>query len=181
MKLMFVSDIHGSAYYCKAALDKYNEEKCDQLILLGDLLYHGPRNDLPKEYNPKLVAKLLNENKDHLITVRGNCDAEVDQMMLEFPALADYAMLLVDGHRFYLTHGHHYNKDAMPPLAKNDVLCYGHFHVPLAFKQGDNYIFNPSSISLPKQGTNSYGIYENHMFTIKTLDGDIVATLKLED
>lgn len=180
MKLMFVSDIHGSGYYCKEALRIYEEEKCDQLILLGDLLYHGPRNNLPKEYDPKLVAQLLNENKDHLITVRGNCDAEVDQMMLEFPALADYAMLLVDGHRFYITHGHHYNKDALPPLSKNDILCYGHFHVPLAYKQDDIYIFNPSSISLPKAGTNSYGIYENHTLTIKNLDGTVVQQITLD-
>ncbi len=180
MKLFFASDIHGSAYYARKMIEMYEKEQCDQIILLGDLLYHGPRNPLPKEYDPKAVSALLNQYKEKIITVRGNCDSEVDQMMIDFPILATYAQLLVDGHRFYITHGHVYNKDAMPPLSKNDVLVYGHFHVPIACRQDDIYIFNPSSVSLPKEGTNSYGIYENHKLTIKDFDQNIIKELDLE-
>lgn len=179
MKLMFISDVHGSAYYMEKSLNKFEKEKCDYLISLGDLLYHGPRNDLPIDYAPKKVAAMLNKYKDKIISVRGNCDSEVDQMMLEFPMLSDYTHLFIDGHRFFLTHGHHYHKDALPPLSKNDVLVYGHYHVPLAQKEGDIFILNPSSVSLPKAGTNSFGIYEDHIFTIKTFEDEIVASIDL--
>ncbi len=179
MKLMFISDIHGSAYYMEQCIKQFEKENCDNLVLLGDLLYHGPRNDLPKEYAPKKVAEILNRYKDKIISVRGNCDSEVDQMMLEFPILSDYTHLFIDGHRFFLTHGHHYHEDALPPLSKNDVLVYGHYHVPIAKKVNDLYILNPSSISLPKAGVNSFGIYEDHIFTIKTFDDEVVTSIDL--
>lgn len=181
MKLMFISDIHGSAYYMNKSLKQFEKENCDYLICLGDLLYHGPRNDLPKDYAPKEVAAMLNKIKDKMITVRGNCDSEVDQMMLEFPILSEYTHLLIDGHRFFLTHGHHYHADALPPLSKNDVLVYGHYHVPIAMKKEGIFILNPSSVSLPKAGTQSFGIYENHIFTIKTFDEEIVKSIDLRD
>lgn len=180
MKLLFISDIHGSVYYLNKCIKKFKEEQCDYIISLGDLLYHGPRNNLPKDYDPKQVARILNEYKDKIMSVRGNCDSEVDQMLLEFPILSDYHMLLIDKHRFFITHGHLYDKDKLPPLSKNDILVYGHYHVPLAFKQGDIYIFNPSSASLPKQGVNSYGIYENHQLMIKDFEGNIIMSMELE-
>ena len=180
MKLLFVSDIHGSYYYAKKAIEAFKQEQCDHIICLGDILYHGPRNPLPKDYSPKEVAALLNQYRDKIMSVRGNCDSEVDQMMLEFPMLSDYTHLFIDGHRFFVTHGHHYHEDQLPPLQENDILVYGHYHVPLCKKVNGIYILNPSSISLPKAGTNSYGVYENHVFTIKDLDGNIVDSIHLE-
>ena len=118
MKYLFASDIHGSAYYCRKLLDAFREEQAERLVLLGDLLYHGPRNDLPREYAPKEVIALLNEHKNKIYAVRGNCEAEVDQMVLEFPVMADYCILSVDGRTFYATHGHIYNQDNLPPLRK---------------------------------------------------------------
>ena len=180
MKLLFVSDIHGSLYYAKKCIERFNQEGADQIISLGDLMYHGPRNPLPKDYAPKEVANLLNQYKDKIISVRGNCDSEVDQMLLEFPILSDYSILYIDGYRFFITHGHHYDEDHLPSLSKNDVLIYGHYHVPIAKKKEDIYIFNPSSISLPKASVNSYGVYENKTFYIKDLDGNVLETLELE-
>lgn len=180
MKLLFISDVHGSLYYASKVIDIFKKEKCDLIISLGDLLYHGPRNPLPKDYNPKEVAALFNQYKDYFISVRGNCDSEVDQMMLEFPILAEYSNLLVDGHRFFLTHGHHYDKDHLPALKQGDILAYGHYHVPLALNQNGIYIINPSSTTLPKAKTNSYGIYENHQFTIKDFEGNIVDSITFE-
>ena len=116
MKYMFASDIHGSAYYCRKMLEAFEAEGASRLFLLGDLLYHGPRNDLPKEYAPKQVIAMLNEKKQYLTNVRGNCDAEVDQMVLEFPVLADYGILIEGGHTFYMSHGHIYNEQNLPPL-----------------------------------------------------------------
>ena len=115
-KLMIASDIHGSAYYCRKMLEAFDREQADRLLLLGDILYHGPRNDLPKEYAPKEVIKMLNERKNRIFCVRGNCDTEVDQMVLEFPILADYAIIPIDDRLIYATHGHHFNLNALPPL-----------------------------------------------------------------
>ncbi len=120
MKYLFASDIHGSAYYCRKLLDAFREEQAERLVLLGDLLYHGPRNDLPREYAPKEVIALLNEHKNKIYAVRGNCEAEVDQMVLEFPVMADYCILSVDGRTFYATHGHIYNQDNLPPLQEGE-------------------------------------------------------------
>ena len=136
MKYMFASDIHGSAYYCRKMLEAFEAEGASRLFLLGDLLYHGPRNDLPKEYAPKQVIAMLNEKKQYLTNVRGNCDAEVDQMVLEFPVLADYGILIEGGHTFYMSHGHIYNEQNLPPLMDGDIFLYGHTHVLRAEKKG---------------------------------------------
>ena len=152
MKWMIASDLHGSAYYCRKMLEAFEREGADRLFLLGDLLYHGPRNDLPREYAPKEVIPLLNEKKEKLLCVRGNCDAEVDQMVLEFPVLADYAVLPVGRRLIYATHGHIYHVKNLPPLAPGDVLLHGHTHVPAwtEFGQGNLYL-NPGSVSIPKE------------------------------
>ena len=162
MKYLFASDIHGSAYYCRKLLDAFREEQAERLVLLGDLLYHGPRNDLPREYAPKEVIALLNEHKNKIYAVRGNCEAEIDQMVLEFPVMADYCILSVDGRTFYATHGHIYNQDNLPPLQEGDILIHGHTHV-LKAQQMDGYILlNPGSVSIPKEGNPAtYAVLEN--------------------
>ena len=171
MKLMFASDIHGSALYCEKMLLAYKREGAEKLCLLGDILYHGPRNDLPDGHAPKKVITMLNEVKNELLCVRGNCDTEVDQMVLEFPVLADYAVLLVDGRTFFLSHGHHHNPDMLPPLKKGDVLINGHSHVLKAFEKDGIHCLNDGSVSLPKENNpRSYMIYENGVFTIKQLE-----------
>lgn len=181
MKYMFASDIHGSEFYCKKMLQRFQEEKAERLVLLGDLLYHGPRNDLPKDYAPKAVIELLNSQKENLLCVRGNCEAEVDQMVLQFPVLADYAMLCIDGYTIFLTHGHHYNKECPPPLKKGDILMNGHTHIQALENCGDYFYLNPGSVSIPKNGNqHSYMIYEDHTFTIKNLDGEDIMSLPLK-
>ena len=174
MKLMFASDIHGSAYYAERLRESYFQEKADKLILLGDLLYHGPRNDLPKEYAPKRVIEILNGMKSELLCVRGNCDTEVDQMVLEFPILADYAILYLDGKMVYMTHGHHQNPQNPPMLKDGDILMNGHTHVSaqewIQTDFGGFTYLNPGSVSIPKNGTgHSYMISENGVFSLKTL------------
>lgn len=135
MKLMFASDIHGSAYYCRKMLEAYQAEEAGRLILLGDILYHGPRNDLPKEYAPKEVIAMLNPMKNDICAVRGNCEAEVDQMVLDFPVMADYALILYGERNLYATHGHIYNENNLPPLKNGDILIHGHTHVLKAEKE----------------------------------------------
>ena len=180
MKYLFASDIHGSAYYCRKLLDAFREEQAERLVLLGDLLYHGPRNDLPRDYAPKEVIALLNEHKNKIYAVRGNCEAEVDQMVLEFPVMADYCILSVDGRTFYATHGHIYNQDNLPPLQEGDILIHGHTHV-LKAQQMDGYILlNPGSVSIPKEGNPAtYAVLENSIFTIKDFDGNTVREMRL--
>jgi putative phosphoesterase len=143
-------------------------------LLLGDILYHGPRNDLPAGYAPKKVIELLNPLKNEILAVRGNCDTEVDQMVLSFPILADYAYLSLDGLRIFATHGHKFNTDSLPPLAKGDILLHGHTHVPVAIEFGeDNLYINPGSLSIPKESSpKSYILYENGVFSFRTLDGE---------
>lgn len=173
MKLMFASDIHGSAYYCRKMLEAYRMEKAERLVLLGDILYHGPRNDLPREYAPKEVIAMLNPLKEEIYAVRGNCEAEVDQMVLEFPVLADYSLILADKVCFYATHGHVYNEKHLPPLKNGDVLIHGHTHVLRAEEKEGYFLLNPGSVSIPKEGNPpSYGIYEDGVFTIKDFDGE---------
>lgn len=179
MKCMIVSDIHGSYDDLKKVIDIFKEEKMDKLLLLGDLLYHGPRNPLPTGYNPKETAILLNQYKDKIIAVRGNCDAEVDQMVLEFPMRADYVELYVDNHRFFMTHGHLYDKENMPLLNEGDILMYGHYHKQILEKINSVVIFNPSSIALPKEGVKSYGVYENHILSLFTLEKVLLKSMKL--
>lgn len=174
MKLMIASDIHGSAYYCKKLLEAFDREGAEKLLLLGDILYHGPRNDLPKGYAPKEVIALLNPLKDKLLCVRGNCDTEVDQMVLDFPVLADYAILWLDGRTVYATHGHNYNEGKLPPLAEGDILLNGHTHVPKCTDHGTYTYMNPGSVSIPKESSPcSYMIYEDGTFLWKDLDGKV--------
>lgn len=185
MKLMFASDIHGSAFYCRRMLELYKASEAGRLVLLGDILYHGPRNDLPREYAPKEVIAMLNPLKDQLLAVRGNCDTEVDQMVLEFPILADYGLFLVDGKRLYATHGHVFNENHLPPLSDGDVLIHGHTHL-LEAKEivtGDGKhikILNPGSVSIPKGGNPAtYALLEDGVFTILSLDGGVVKQISL--
>ena len=176
MKWMIASDLHGSAYYCRKMLEAFEREGADRLFLLGDLLYHGPRNDLPREYAPKEVIPLLNGKKEKLLCVRGNCDAEVDQMVLEFPVLADYAVLPVGRRLIYATHGHIYHVKNLPPLAPGDVLLHGHTHVPAwtEFGQGNLYL-NPGSVSIPKEDSpHSYMTLEGHTMQWKELESSAV-------
>ena len=176
MKWMIASDLHGSAYYCRKMLEAFEREGADRLFLLGDLLYHGPRNDLPREYAPKEVIPLLNGKKEKLLCVRGNCDAEVDQMVLEFPVLADYAVLPVGQRLIYATHGHIYHVKNLPPLAPGDVLLHGHTHVPAwtEFGQGNLYL-NPGSVSIPKEDSpHSYMTLEGNTMQWKELESSAV-------
>lgn len=180
MKYMFASDVHGSAYFCRKMLEAYREEGAERLVLLGDLLYHGPRNDLPKEYDPKEVIAMLNDKKDEIYTVRGNCEAEVDQMVLEFPVLAEYCVLVIEGKTFFATHGHVYNTDHLPPLKKGDILLHGHTHVLKAENMGDYIWLNPGSVSIPKEGNpHTYAVLENGLFEIKDFDGNVVKSIQL--
>ena len=174
MKLMIASDIHGSAYYCEKLLKAYDEEKADKLLLLGDILYHGPRNDLPKDYAPKQVIAMLNPRKQDLLCVRGNCDTEVDQMVLEFPILADDCILYLNERMIFATHGHVFNDKNLPQLKKGDILLHGHTHVPVC-KETEDYIYlNPGSVSIPKENRwHGYMILEDGTFFWKDLEGNV--------
>lgn len=174
MKLMIASDIHGSAYYCRKMIDAYRREQADRLLLLGDILYHGPRNDLPRDYNPKEVIAMLNLIREELLCVRGNCDTEVDQMVLNFPILADYCLLELGGRTVFATHGHHHNPDHLPPLKQGDILLNGHTHIPANRDMGTYVYMNPGSISIPKQDSaHGYMIYDKR-FLWKDLDGNVL-------
>ena len=164
MKLVIASDIHGSAYWCRKLMEVVEEEQPDKLILLGDLLYHGPRNDLPRDYAPKQVIPMLDAWKEKILCVRGNCEAEVDQMVLPFPCLADYSQLVADGKNFYLTHGHHQNPDNLPKLQAGSVFLYGHTHVKFDKVIDGIRCLNPGSVSIPKDGSHSCMIYEDGSF-----------------
>lgn len=172
MKWMIASDLHGSAQCCRRLLEALQREGADRLILLGDLLYHGPRNDFPEEYDTRAVTALLNSVKHRLLCVRGNCDSEVDQMILEFPMQADYALLNWEGLTLYATHGHLWNEDNPPLMTAGTVLLNGHFHLPAARSHDGWHYINPGSTSIPKDGsTGSYLILENRVFTWKDMDG----------
>ena len=180
MKFIIASDIHGDINSTNLILSILEEEKADKLILLGDVLYHGPRNDLPSGYNPKKVISALNEVKDKIICVRGNCDAEVDQMVLDFPIMNNFRYIEADGLRIFATHGHHFNQDTPPKMSPGEILIHGHTHVPKCEKFGDNYCLNPGSISIPKGGYRpSYMIYDNRCFTIKYFESDVIFKLSL--
>ena len=178
MKLFIASDIHGDLESAEKIITLYKEEGCDKLLLLGDLLYFGPRNRLTDSYAPQEVIKLLNEHKDHILAVRGNCDAEVDQMVLDFPIMADYCYLSLDGLSVFATHGHHHNTKTPPPLRKGEILLHGHTHVLCCEEFGNNnFYLNPGSPTYPKENNpKSYMIYENRCFTVKDLDGKIIFT-----
>lgn len=172
MKLMIASDIHGSAFYCRKMAEAFLKEQAGRLLLLGDILYHGPRNDLPKDYAPKEVISMLNPLKETILCVRGNCDTEVDQMVLDFPILAEYCFLEIDGITMFATHGHVFNPKNPPMLKKGDVLLNGHTHIPADKDYGTFYYLNPGSVYIPKENSeHSYMIYENGCFIWKNLDG----------
>ena len=174
MKWMIASDVHGSAYWCRRLLEKYAQEKADRLILLGDVLYHGPRNDLPDEYAPKKVIEMLNGMSDSILCVRGNCDTEVDQMVLHFPVLADYALLTAGKRLIFATHGHLFHRDCLPPLHVGDILLHGHTHIPACEAVGDMTYINPGSVSIPKENTaHSYILFDGETFVWKTLEGEV--------
>ena len=170
MKLVLASDLHGSALYTGQLMKRIEAEAPDRVLLLGDLLYHGPRNDLPEGYAPKQVIPMLNGIKEKIVAVRGNCEAEVDQMVLPFPCLADYAELLADGKTFYLTHGHHHNPENLPPLPKGSLFLYGHTHVKLDRELDGIRCLNPGSVSIPKDGSHSFLLYENGNFSFRILE-----------
>lgn len=182
MKLLIASDIHGAADWCARLMQELDAEQPDRLVLLGDLLYHGPRNDLPADYRPKEVVAMLNSMRDSVIAVRGNCEAEVDQMVLEFPCMADHNVLLDPAAEggpvtLFLTHGHvygpgrHNSVDAWPALPPRSALVYGHTHIKVSEKdeEHDAWVFNPGSVGIPKDGSASYGVYENGRFEHRVL------------
>ena len=172
MKYLVVSDIHGSIDSAEILIEKFLANKCDKILLLGDILYHGPRNDLPREYQPKKVIDLLNAYKQDIICVRGNCDTEVDQMVLKFPIMADYCVVADEKRLIYATHGHHFHEQNLPPLHKGDVLLCGHTHLPKCTEHEDYVYMNPGSVSIPKEGSwHGYMIYENGRFFWKDLQG----------
>ena len=178
MTWMIASDVHGSAHYCRKMLDAFSREQADRLILLGDLLYHGPRNDLPEDYDPKSVIGLLNGCCGKILAVRGNCEAEVDQMVLNFPVMADYALLELGGRTVFITHGHVFNRKNLPPLQDGDILLHGHTHIPecaeYPAEEGHaSYVYmNPGSVSMPKDGTwHGYMTLVDGVFVWKDLDG----------
>ena len=169
---MIASDLHGSAKTCKALLAAFEREGADKILFLGDLLYHGPRNDLPEEYAPKEVIALLNANKEKILCVRGNCDTEVDQMVLEFPILADYAILSLGKKLLFATHGHHFNSKVLPNINAGDVLLHGHTHIPICEEHEGIYVLNPGSVTIPKGGSErGYMILEENTFIWKNLEG----------
>ena len=180
MKLMIASDIHGSAYWCEKLLEAYRREGAEKLLLLGDILYHGPRNDLPRDYAPKRVISMLNEMKRDILCVRGNCDTEVDQMVLEFPILADYCILFAAGRTIYATHGHNYNEAHLPPLAHGDLLLHGHTHVPVCREHEEYTYVNPGSVSIPKEESpNGYMVLDGDLLEWKRMDGESWKSLRL--
>lgn len=179
MKLLVASDIHGSVTAARTLLQRVEEELPDRVVLLGDVLYHGPRNDLPAGYAPREVAALLNSIAAHIVAVRGNCDAEVDQMVLNFPCMADFALVEVDGHLLYLTHGHLSGKspDDMPALQPGQAFLSGHTHIKTLENRDGILVINPGSTSIPKDGSASYAVYEHGVFALKALDGTEITRL----
>lgn len=173
MKLIIASDIHGAADWCGRLMSAIEVENPDRMVLLGDLLYHGPRNDLPADYAPKRVIEMLNGIADRVIAVRGNCEAEVDQMVLEFPVLADYALLALENKTVFLTHGHVFNENHLPPLKDGDILLHGHTHVPCRHLHETYAYLNPGSVSIPKEDSwHGYMTLEGGEFVWKTLEGE---------
>ncbi len=173
-KWLIASDIHGSARWCAALMEAVEREQPDQILLLGDLLYHGPRNALPEDYSCPKTAEMLNARKEQIVAVRGNCDAEVDQMVLEFPVMADYALLEIGGLSLYVTHGHLWNEENLPAMKKGSILLNGHTHVP-ACRLHETYVYmNPGSVSIPKEGSSrGYMTLEDGLFCWKTLEGAV--------
>ena len=181
MKWFIASDIHGSAYYCEKMIERYKEEKCDRMFFLGDILYHGPRNDLPRDYAPKKVIAMLSEYKNETFSVCGNCDCAVDQMVLQFPVLAEYSVLDLGKRLIFLTHGHIYNEEKLLPMKQGDILLSGHTHVPKCEEKNGFVFMNPGSVSIPKENsTHSYMTLEGGTFLWKNIeDGKIYMEYKI--
>jgi len=181
MKLFVISDIHGSLYYLNKALEAYKKEEADYILILGDILYHGARNPIPPEYSTIKVAELLNRYSDKIIAVRGNCDSDVDLMVIEFPIEAVYSTVLLNNRRIFLTHGHVYNGENLPRLKAGDILFHGHTHVPIIDKKDGIYIINPGSITFPKEGyPNSYGVVSDNTIEVKDLEGKVFMSVEVE-
>lgn len=178
---MIASDLHGSAYYTEELVDAFRREGADRLLLLGDILYHGPRNALPLGYDPKKVIAMLNPLADKITCVRGNCDAEVDQMVLDFPLMADYQTVTVEDQLLFLTHGHLYDGQNPPPVQAGDIVLQGHTHVPLCrHNPGGWWELNPGSVSIPKEDSpHSYLLLKNGTFYWKTLLGEVYRTAEM--
>ena len=174
MKLFIATDLHGSAYFAERVIDKFNKSGSDMLVLLGDVYNHGPRNPFPKDYAPLTVAELLNAISCKVVSVQGNCDSAVDQMISQFPFVENNVIPL-GKRRLYLTHGHVYNKHSLPPLSKGDVLIYGHFHVNESVIVDGVYCINVSSASLPKD-TSAYCIVDEQGATIYDFDDKVILT-----
>ncbi len=177
MKLMFASDIHGALPATEQVLEHFAQSGAQWLILLGDILNHGPRNALPEGYNPAAVAERLNQVADQIIAVRGNCDSEVDQMLLHFPITTPWQQVLLADKRLFLTHGHLYHPDSLPPLQAGDIFAYGHTHLPLAECRGEVVLFNPGSVSIPKGGfAASFGMLNDDVLSVNALaDSKVIA------
>lgn len=175
MKILIASDIHGAANCAEKLINRIDIEKPDKVLLLGDILYHGPRNTIPNDYDTVKTAEFINKKSDIIVAVRGNCDAEVDELMLNFNIELYDMLFSIDGLNIFVTHGHHYNVGHLPSLSSIDVLLHGHTHVPTyELIEKNKYYINPGSVSIPKGGsTNSYLIFENRIWTWKTLDGKI--------
>lgn len=173
MKWLIASDIHGSAYYCKKLLEVFEKEGADRILLLGDILYHGPRNDLPRDYAPKEVIAMLNPMSDKIMCVRGNCDTEVDQMVLTFPILADYALISAEKKLIFATHGHNHNSQNLPSIKSGDILLHGHTHVPVCVESESHIYINPGSTSIPKENSpHSYMTFDGKTFLWKDLESE---------
>lgn len=179
MKWLIASDIHGSAYYTQKLLEAFEKEGADRLLLLGDILYHGPRNDLPRDYAPKEVIAMLNPLRDRILCVRGNCDTAVDQMVLSFPILAEYALVSTDKNLIFATHGHNFNNDKLPSIKKGDILLHGHTHVPVCEEHDSHIYINPGSTSIPKENSpHSYMTFDGKEFLWKDLESETLNTYK---
>ena len=180
MKSLIISDIHGCPINLKKVLSRFEKEAFDYLIILGDILYHGPRNPIPAGYAPQEVAALLNAHKSHIIACRGNCEAEVDQMLLDFPCMGDYSQLIDGEHAFFATHGHHYTADHFPKGPQKNIFLSGHTHLWVLEKREDLVICNPGSITLPKENRPAtYAVYENNTLSVVDLEGNTLALLTL--
>ena len=180
MKLFIASDIHGSAYYCEKTIEAFKREKADEILLLGDILYHGPRNDLPRNYSPKKCIAMLNPLKDKITSVRGNCDAEVDQMVLDFPIMDDYKIFEFNNNIIFCTHGHIFGENNPYPIEKINVILHGHTHVPKCIEENGVLVLNPGSASIPKENSHhGYMTFQDGLFTWKDFDGNIIKEQKL--
>lgn len=182
MKLFFASDLHGCLAATEKTLDLFVQSGAEHLVLLGDILNHGPRNPVPEAYSPPQVAERLNQYAERIIAVRGNCDSEVDQMLLSFPMMMDYSWVLLEsGQRLFLTHGHLYNGANIPALKAGDVLVHGHTHIAMAHKQQDIVVFNPGSVTFPRENQPaSYGLYHAGQLSVMSLQGELLHTCRID-